>query len=144
MWWLFGIVVFIAILSIPALWIVVLIRGDGNPELLARLARLEARVAELQRDLSALPPAPAAAAPPSADAAAAVAPLPDAIASPPPSSPTPAPAPAAAMPQRERIEELIMRRWAVWLGGLALALGGIFLVKYSIEQGYFGPAPRVT
>lgn len=150
MWWLFGIVVFIAILSIPALWIVVLIRGDGNPELLARLARLEARVAELQRNLSALPPAPAAAAPPSANAAAAVAPLPDAIApppqptSPPPSSSTPARAPAAATPQRERLEELIMRRWAVWLGGLALALGGIFLVKYSIEQGYFGPAARVT
>lgn len=37
-----------------------------------------------------------------------------------------------------------MRRWAAWLGGLALALGGIFLVKYSIEQGYFGPVARVT
>ena len=37
-----------------------------------------------------------------------------------------------------------MRRWAAWLGGLALALGGIFLVKYSIDQGYFGPVARVT
>jgi uncharacterized membrane protein len=31
----------------------------------------------------------------------------------------------------------------VWIGGLALALGGIFLVRYSIEQGLFGPGLRV-
>jgi uncharacterized membrane protein len=28
----------------------------------------------------------------------------------------------------------------VWIGGLALALGGIFLVRYTIEQGLLGPA----
>ena len=31
----------------------------------------------------------------------------------------------------------------VWVGGLALALGGIFLVKYSIEQGLLGPEVRI-
>ena len=31
----------------------------------------------------------------------------------------------------------------VWIGGLALALGGIFLVRYSIEQGLLGPGMRV-
>jgi uncharacterized membrane protein len=31
----------------------------------------------------------------------------------------------------------------VWAGGLALALGGIFLVQYSIERGLFGPGARV-
>jgi uncharacterized membrane protein len=30
-----------------------------------------------------------------------------------------------------------------WLGGIALALAGIFLVKYSIEQGWLSPAVRV-
>ncbi|QZO00921.1 DUF2339 domain-containing protein [Chenggangzhangella methanolivorans] len=30
------------------------------------------------------------------------------------------------------------------VGGLALALGGIFLVRYSIEQGLIGPAARIT
>ena len=31
----------------------------------------------------------------------------------------------------------------VWAGGIALALGGFFLVRYSIEQGWFGPGMRV-
>lgn len=34
-------------------------------------------------------------------------------------------------------------QWVVWIGGLALALGGIFLVRYSIEAGLFGPGLRV-
>ena len=41
------------------------------------------------------------------------------------------------------LEQLIGTRWAVLVGGLALALGGIFLVRYSIEQGLFGPGLRV-
>ena len=31
----------------------------------------------------------------------------------------------------------------VWAGGIALALGGFFLVRHSIEQGWFGPGARV-
>ena len=31
----------------------------------------------------------------------------------------------------------------VWVGGFALALGGIFLVRYSIEQGLIGPGVRI-
>ena len=31
----------------------------------------------------------------------------------------------------------------VWVGGLTLALGGLFLVRYSIEAGLLGPAARV-
>ena len=31
----------------------------------------------------------------------------------------------------------------VWIGGLALALGGIFMVQYSIEAGLIGPGVRV-
>ncbi len=37
-----------------------------------------------------------------------------------------------------------MRRWAVWLGAIALVFGAYFLVKFSIEQGWFGPAARVS
>ena len=55
--------------------------------------------------------------------------------------PAPAAPPPAAAPGRS-LEEAIGTRWAVWLGGLALALGGLFLVRYSIEQGWFGPAAR--
>jgi uncharacterized membrane protein len=31
----------------------------------------------------------------------------------------------------------------VWIGGIALALGGVFLVRYSIQQGLIGPGVRV-
>ena len=40
-------------------------------------------------------------------------------------------------------EERFGTRWTVWTGGVALAFGGFFLVRYSIEQGWFGPGMRV-
>jgi uncharacterized membrane protein len=43
----------------------------------------------------------------------------------------------------ESFESWLGARWAVWVGGLALALGGIFLVKYSIESGLLSPAVRL-
>jgi uncharacterized membrane protein len=41
------------------------------------------------------------------------------------------------------LEDRVMRNWLVWLGALALALGAVFLVRYSIERGFFGPVARV-
>jgi uncharacterized membrane protein len=41
------------------------------------------------------------------------------------------------------LEERLGAHWAVWVGGVALALGAILLVRYSIEQGVFGPGVRV-
>jgi uncharacterized membrane protein len=41
------------------------------------------------------------------------------------------------------LEERLGTRWAVWVGGLALAIGGVLLVRYSIDQGMFGPAVQV-
>ena len=53
--------------------------------------------------------------------------------------------PAAAPPKRRRsLEEAFGTRWTVWVGGLALALGALLLVRYSIEAGYFGPGARVA
>ncbi|MFG1375658.1 DUF2339 domain-containing protein [Xanthobacter autotrophicus] len=40
-------------------------------------------------------------------------------------------------------EEKVGARWAVWVGGLALALGGVFLVRFAVEQDLIGPAMRV-
>jgi uncharacterized membrane protein len=54
------------------------------------------------------------------------------------------PTPAAAIAEPEiTFEERFGTRWAVWVGGLALALGGFFLVRYSIEQDLIGPGVRV-
>lgn len=41
-------------------------------------------------------------------------------------------------------EERIGTRWVVWLGGLTLALGGFFMVRYSIEAGLIGPGVRTV
>ena len=45
---------------------------------------------------------------------------------------------------RETFEEALGGRWAVWAGGAALALGGLFLVRYSIEAGLLSPAVRIV
>ncbi|MEW5962195.1 MAG: DUF2339 domain-containing protein, partial [Pseudomonadota bacterium] len=51
--------------------------------------------------------------------------------------------PSPAPPDAARLEERLGTRWAVYAGGLALALGGIFLVRYTIEAGLVGPGVRV-
>ncbi|MGE0611424.1 MAG: DUF2339 domain-containing protein [Hyphomicrobiales bacterium] len=45
--------------------------------------------------------------------------------------------------RRRSMEQTLGTRWTVWVGGLALALGGVFLVKYSIEAGLLGPGVRI-
>ncbi|MBX3575752.1 MAG: DUF2339 domain-containing protein [Rhizobiaceae bacterium] len=52
--------------------------------------------------------------------------------------------PANASSGTQDIETALGTRWAVWVGGLALALGGVFLIRYTIEAGFFGPAARLT
>jgi len=49
-------------------------------------------------------------------------------------------------PQKTKrtFEEEIGARWAVWVGGIALAFGAIFLLRYTIEAGVFSPAMRIV
>ena len=56
----------------------------------------------------------------------------------------PVPANSIQAKPQQSLESMIGARWPVWVGGLALALGGIFMVKYSIEQGLISPAVRLT
>lgn len=60
------------------------------------------------------------------------------------SEPSPPPEPPRRKAPHRSLEEMLGTRWAVWVGGLALALGALFLVRYSIEQGLFGPAQRIV
>ena len=62
----------------------------------------------------------------------------------PAAEPKRATAPGRAVAAAASLEERLGTRWAVWVGGVALALGGVLLVRYSIEQGFFGPAVRVA
>src|SRR4051795_4789027 len=53
-------------------------------------------------------------------------------------------APPPRLPPPDRgFEETLGTRWVVWIGGLTLALGGFFMVRYSIEAGLIGPGVRV-
>jgi uncharacterized membrane protein len=54
------------------------------------------------------------------------------------SAPPPLPQPVAT----PSFEERVGTRWVVWVGGLTLALGGFFMVRYSIEAGLIGPGVR--
>ncbi len=54
------------------------------------------------------------------------------------------PPPIAPLRDTRTLEEKLGARWTVWVGGVALALGGLLLVRYSIEQGYFGPGARTV
>jgi uncharacterized membrane protein len=67
---------------------------------------------------------------------------------PPPLEPSPSPPPIPEVatppsaPAGPGFEERLGTRWVVWVGGLTLALGGFFMVRYSIEQGLLGPGVR--
>jgi uncharacterized membrane protein len=118
-------------------------------DLRARLDELEARTwqarpitisppplqepAPAQADTSPEQPAPRAATEPVAPATEAAAP---GAAGGPGATPPPLPAPEPGF------EERIGTRWVVWIGGLTLALGGFFMVRYSIEAGLLGPGVR--
>ena len=124
------------LLAFPVIAIVALVKAIGARD---QLGLLERRIVALEAGQPAAPSAmPAEPAP----VAAVIEPSP--IIEAPPElaapEPTPSAAPvAAAAPPSTTLEERFGTKWVVWVGGLALALGGIFLVRYSIEQGLIGP-----
>jgi uncharacterized membrane protein len=153
------------VLAIPITAIVGLVMTIGTRD---RLLALERQLRALERRLDGQPAAVAAQPPaPQTPAAPTSAADPEA-ASPPsraaqaraPLAETPVSAPPQPAPEPERtrppataaaptappmgLEERFGTQWVVWVGGLALALGGFFLVRYSIEQGLVGPGVRVT
>jgi uncharacterized membrane protein len=144
------------VLAFPIIAIVALVKvigvGDQLRRIEQRLALLERREAPpstaQQQPSEPTPPIaePARPAPPADLEAPAEAPVepPPSPAAEPPIAPPPAP-PSSAPPGAPAmsLEERLGTQWAVWIGGIALALGGIFTVRYSIEQGWIGPGVRI-
>ena len=135
----FFILVALLLLATPVIGIVALIRSITDRNLLRQLdARVKAlelvRVAGGAAAPAVMQPAPAVIAP------AAPSPPPE----PPARTPTAAPlSPPSPSPPKIGFEEKFGTRWVVWVGGVALALGGIFLVRYTIQQGLIGPGVRI-
>ncbi|MBN8432317.1 DUF2339 domain-containing protein [Microbulbifer salipaludis] len=53
------------------------------------------------------------------------------------------PRPAVAV-RRTQFWVRVQENWMVWLGGACVALAGVFLARYGIEQGLLGPRVRVA
>jgi uncharacterized membrane protein len=138
----------IVVIAFPVLAIVAFVMALGNrnrmKRLELRLGSIEARLASLIGEVPAAPsPMPAPEAIPAVKAPEAKV---EKKASPPPEPETPAQPTLPQVPARPAVslEERFGTQWVVWAGGIALALGGFFLVRYSIEQGWFGPGARVV
>ncbi len=133
------------ILAVIFLWIFVSRQRATD----RRFAALEAQVIELRAALAGAPVLAAPAAPAETEAvveepavevesiivAASEAPTepePESVSQP------------AAEPAGDTLESWLGARWAVWVGGIALALGGIFLAKYSIESGLLSASVRLS
>lgn len=156
---MFGLLIAVVI-AIPVLAIVSIALTIGTRERLKRLEFrlasldwLEFRLASLETRLAGTTgeaPAPKPISAPAPEALPSASEPPGAKAedvAPPPSEPEPpaaAPAPPApAARPKISLEERFGTQWVVWAGGIALALGGFFLVRQAIEQGWFGPGARV-
>ena len=131
-----------------------------NRNLNTRVKALE--LAQAQGELTSVSPATPEIAAPPVEASPPEVPLKPAPAAPIPAKPTPQPvavatiSPAKRAPKtasfskpepkkpKRNLEELIGGQWSVWVGGLALLVGAVLLIRFSIEAGFFGPAARIV
>jgi len=149
LWWGLACLVSLAALILP-FTVIALLHTRLNrlreevAKLTARLARLE--TAGIRPPLGTVDtPAKSAAIdaretaqtspPPPTEAVAAASPA-TSTTVPEPVAPRPSPAPPG-------IERILGTRLFVWVGAVALALAGTFLVRYAVDQGWLGPAVRV-
>lgn len=65
------------------------------------------------------------------------------VAAPPPIAPKTPPTPPPPRTLQPSFEERLTSRWLVWFGAVTIALGGIFLVKFSIDYGLITPEMRI-
>ncbi|HXL99708.1 MAG TPA: DUF2339 domain-containing protein [Rhizomicrobium sp.] len=137
---LLGIVAIAFVISIPISFIASMTNRRAIAELRRTLERQRLEIEALKKGQAAAPqapvqtPAPAIATPPKQAA----------LTMPTPQTPPAAP-PAEKKKNRQKgIERQFGGRAFVWLGGVALALAGFFLVKYSIETGLLTEEVRVV
>jgi uncharacterized membrane protein len=150
---LLGLLAFVWAIGTPIAAIVALVRTSGIREQNARLAlevvnlrrQIELAAAALPAPLPAAAPVPEAAAEPAPPAAPTEALPPPFEAAPLPPAPAFEAAPAATPlpPPAIGWDQKLGARAFIWIGAVTLALAAIFLVRYSIEEGWLSPEVRV-
>ncbi|MBN9090947.1 MAG: DUF2339 domain-containing protein [Reyranella sp.] len=149
---LLGLIVLLVAIGTPIAAIVALVR---TADLRQQNARLASEVAALRRRIEqgVVPAVP----PPGVEVEAAPVPLPVQELEPPPAPsdalpppfaetvPPPAPVWETPAPRPEPVgwEQRLGARAFIWVGAITLALAAIFLVRYSIEEGWLSPEVRV-
>ena len=114
---------------------------------LNKIAKLETRLAQLQRELASLGTAAPIIAEQSPAIAAAPEPPPEeivAVVEAPASAnwQTQSAEPPVSVPPRD-MEQALASRWFVWIGGVAIAIGGLLFVKYAYDNGLISPVLQV-
>ena len=110
---------------------------------IASAMRLRRELNALRGELALLRSDAAAAASPATASAGTAGPPTEMPGRPEPMADAEAPPPTVAPQVRESFEQRLAQRWLVWLGGGALALGGAFILRAAVEQGWFGPVARL-
>ena len=121
-----------------------------------RIAQLKLQVGQLSDQLSGAPPAPqessktekkksnwpttAVAAAKSPEPVLAEIPTPEPVVEITKTPEPPAEKPPAA---KQDMEQQLASRWFVWIGGIAIAIGGLLFVKYAYENGLISPPMQI-
>lgn len=134
------------LLAVIACFVLTLVALNKVSRLETRIAQLKLQLGSLAGELAALRRQPGApSAPPPEDIPAAAAPAAE------PPAPDPAPELAETVvlasqppaPKRD-VEQALASRWFVWIGGLAIAIGGLLFIKYAYDNGLISPALQIV
>lgn len=148
-WFLVGIIVLVWLFVVPVFGLIGFARSARLAEQLSLLNAELAAFRSQRSDVDDKEPVPRQDTPPPARNTPV--PTPDPLPAPAVASPAPASAASARTeaslnkPDRQTgpgLEHLIAANWIVWVGGAALTLGGLFLVRIVIDAGFFGPLAR--
>jgi uncharacterized membrane protein len=60
-----------------------------------------------------------------------------------PTPPAKPPLPPKAPAPKRDMEQALASRWFVWIGGVAIAIGGLLFVKYAYDNGYISPTLQI-
>ena len=137
-------------------FVLALIALNKTSTLDTRIAQLKLQLGQLTDQLSGSPPAPeespktekkksnwpttAVAAAKGPEPVLAEMPIPEPVAE---IAKTPEPPAEEPRATKQDMEQQLASRWFVWIGGVAIAIGGLLFVKYAYENGLISPSLQI-